>query len=223
MYWCMSEQDCNCGDLTVDQATEQTANSGSWIKGRPVKSAELPEAVADNMSRFFGESIESFDDMVAVIRSGVAGNGIVIDELCHVEGETPHYAQTDDQTYYFRCFYDGIALAHLVDEPVEIRTETPTNGTIEIQASPESGIDITPSGAVMSFGVATETDVPGDETPSAQDVYGAVCPYVKAFHTREDYGSWAQDVAATTVGIPLESGVPIAAALAATGPSEVAE
>lgn len=223
MYRRMSNQDCNCADLTVEQATEQTPNSDSWIEERPVKTAELPEAAADNMSRFFGESIETFDDMIAAFRNVVEGDGIAIDELCHVEGETPHYAQTDDQTYYFRCFYDGIALAHLVDEPVEIRTETPTNESVEIQASPESEIDVTPSDAVMSFGVATESDVPLDDTPAAEDVYGTVCPYVKAFYTREEYERWAEDVAATTVGIPLESGVPIAATLTATNPSEVGE
>jgi hypothetical protein len=188
-----------------------------------VKTAELPEAVAENMSRFFDESIQRFDGMIAAFRNVVEGDGIAIDELCHVEGETPHYAQTDDQTYNFRCFYDGIALAYLVDEAVEIRTVTPTNKSVEIQASPESEIDVTPSDAVMSFGVATETDVPLENTPAAEDVYGAVCPYVKAFDTRHEYERWAADVAATTVGIPLESGVPIAAALTATNPSEVAE
>ena len=175
------------------------------------------------MSRFFGESIEAFDDMISAIRNVVEGEGIAIDGLCHVEAETPHYAKTEDETYYFRCFYDGIALAHLVDEPVEIRTETPTNEPIEMQASPESDIDATPSDAVMSFGVAIDRDVPAGDVPTVQEVYEAICPYVKAFHTRGDYERWAEDVTATTVGIPLESGVPIAAALTATSPSEAAE
>jgi hypothetical protein len=153
----------------------------------------------------------------------VEGDGIAVDELCHVDGETPHYAKTADETYYFRCFYDGIALAHLVDEPVEIRTETPTNDSIEMQTAPQNEIDVTPSDAVMSFGVTTDSDVPAGDVPTAQEIYGAVCPYVKAFHTRADYERWSEDVAATTIGIPLEAGVPIAAALTATSPSEVAE
>lgn len=213
MYSCMSEQDCNCGDLTVDKAAEQTANEDSWIEARPVKTAQLPVAVAGNMSRFFGESVETFDDMVAAIRTVVEGDRIAVDELCHVEGETPHYAKTAEETYYFRCFYDGIALAHLVDEPVEIRTETPTNEPIEMEFSPESNIDVTPSDAVMSFGVATDRDASAGDAPTADEVYEAICPYVKAFRTRADYEHWATNAAATTVGIPLESGVPIAAAL----------
>lgn len=217
----MSDQNCNCIDITVDQTTEHAANSDRWITERPAKTAQLPAGVAENMSRFFGESIEAIDDMISAIRNVVKGDGIVIEELCHVEEETPHYAKTNDGTYYFRCFYDGIALAHLVDESVEIRTETPTNELIKIQASPESDIDVTPPDAVMSFGVATDRDVPAGDVPTAQEVYGAVCPYVKAFHTRDDYERWSEDVAATTVGIPLESGVPIAAALTATSPLEV--
>ena len=188
-----------------------------------METAELPETVAENTSRFFGGPVESFDDMVAAIRRVVDGDGIAIEELCRVERETPHYAQTDDQTYYFRCFYDGIALAHLVDGPVQIRTETPAGESIEIEASPGSGIDVTPSAAVMSFGVATECAVPVDETPAAEDVYGAVCPYVRAFATREGYRSWAEGAAATTVGFPLESGMRIAAALTASDSSEATE
>lgn len=223
MYWCMSGEDCNCTDLTVDQATEQTADVDTWIDERPVKTARLPVDVARNMGRFFGEDIETFNDMVSAIRMVTEGNGIAIDELCHVEEATSHYAETDDETYYFRCFYDGIALAHFVDEPVGIRTETPTNEPIEIWASPEREIEITPENAVMSFGVATNRDIPAGDVPTAQEVYEAVCPYVKAFHTRDGYERWAADVAATTVGIPLESGVPIAAALTAASPTEGAE
>ena len=219
----MSNQDCNCVDATVDATDAQPPETDSWIGARPVKTAELPAAVGDNMSRFFGASIDTFDDMIAAIRTVVEGDGIAIGELCHVDEETSHYAKTASETYYFRCFYDGIALAHLVDEPVDIRTETPTEEPIEIQASPGDGVDITPSDAVMSFGVTTESDVSADETPSAPDVYSAVCPYVKAFYTREDYERWAKDVAATTVGIPLNAGVPIAAALTGPAPSKGAQ
>lgn len=219
----MLDEDCNCADLTVDQVGDRTTNSDSWIAERSVKTARLPEDVAGNMGRFFDESIETFDDMISAIRNVVEGDGIAVDELCHVEEKTPHSAKTADETYYFWCFYDGIALAHLVDEPVEIRTETPTNGPIEMQASPESDIDVTPSNAVMSFGISIDREVPADDGLTAQDVYGAVCPYVKAFHTHGDYERWSADVAATTVGIPLDSGVPIAAALTASSPSEATE
>lgn len=219
----MSGEDCNCADRTGDRDTERTPESDHWIAERPVTTADLPESVAENMSRFYGESIESVDDVIAAIRTVVDGDGIAVDDLCRVEGETPHYATTGGETYYFRCFYDGIALAQLVDEPVEIRTETPANDPIEMRASPEGDVEVTPPDAVMSFGVATGTDVPPDEVPTAREIYGAVCPYVKAFNTRADYERWSDDVAATTVGMPLDAGVPFAAALTATSPSGGAE
>lgn len=219
----MSDRDCSCGDAAVDQANNQSTNMDSWVEERPVRTARLPAKVADNMSRFFGESIEAFDDMVSAIRTVADGHGIAIDELCHVEGQTPHYARTANETYHFRCFYDGIALAQLIEEPVEIRTVTPANEPVEMEASPASDIDVTPSGAVMSFGVATDREIPAGDVPTTQEIYGAICPYVRAFHTRAGYERWAKDVAATTVGIPLASGVPIAAALTADAPTAGAE
>lgn len=215
----MSNQDCNCTDLTVDQTTGRADDSDGWIEERPVTTAQLPAGVAENMSRVFSEPIATLDDMTAAIRNIVEGDGIAVDELCHVKEETPHYARTDSESYYFRCFYDGIALAYLVDEEVEIHTETPTNAPIRIQASSERTVDVTPPDAVMSFGVTTDKEVPAGEFPTTKEVYEGICPYVKAFQTRSDYERWAADVLATTVGLPLESGVSIAAALTATSSS----
>jgi len=84
----------------VDKATKQTANADSWIEARPVKTAQLPVAVAENMSQFFGESVETFDNVVA-IRSAAEGDRIAVEGFCHVEGETPHYAKTAEEMYYF--------------------------------------------------------------------------------------------------------------------------
>jgi hypothetical protein len=106
---------------------------------------------------------------------------------------------------------DGIA----VDEPAEIHTESPAGTPIEMRASPDTGVQVSQSGAVMSFGITGSDDVSADEEPTAQDIYSAICPYVKAFLSREEYDNWARAVPAATVGIPHESGVPIAAALTA--------
>lgn len=212
----MTDHDCDCGVEPSEATDERTAASDGWLAERPVQSAALPDGVAENASRFFGGPIATLDDMVAAFRAVAGGDGVAVDELCHVDGETAHRAETPDETYHFRCFYDGVALAHLVDEPVEVRTETPGGDPVEMRVSPDGGVDVTPDDAVMSFGVTTAADARADGAPTPQDVYGAVCPYVKAFHGREDYERWAPTVAATTVGIPLESGVPIAAALTAS-------
>lgn len=44
-------------------------------------------------------------------------------------------------------------------------------------------------------------------------MYAAVCPYVKAFPSRESYERWAESVNGATVGMPLAAGVPFAIVL----------
>lgn len=187
----MSNQDCNYTDQRVDQTTEPTPKSNRWIEARLVKIAELPEAVAANMSRFFGELTEAFDDITSAIWNVVTGDGIEVNEL--------------------------------VNGPVEICTETPTNKPIKIQASSESESHVTPSSAVMSCSVASNRNAPAGDVPTVQEVYGAGCPHVTESHTLDDYERWSEDEVGITVGMSLESSVPIASSLTATSPSEVSE
>lgn len=174
--------------------------------------APLPPDVRQHASQFFGREIETLAALAGEIREVAGGNdgrnggSFAIDDLCHVETETPHRATTADETYHFKCFYDGIVLAHLTDEPVKIRTESPTGELIEMTASPNGTIDVIPSDAVMSFGIATSVGA----DPTAEMV---MCPYVKAFPTREAYAYWAEGSDGTTVGMSLTDGVVFAAAL----------
>lgn len=211
----MSDEDCTCGEVEPAQSASDRPSAAGWVDQQPVQHAQLPADVASRMSEFFGETIDTFDDFVSVVRSVGDEDGIAVDELCQTADETPHYAETATETYHFLCFYDGVALAHLVDESAEIHTESPAGTPIEMRASPDAGIQVMQSSAVMSFGVASMDDVSADGEPTAQDIYSAICPYVKAFPSREEYDNWARAVPAATVGIPLESGVPIAAALTA--------
>ena len=216
----MSEEDCTCGEIEPEQSASETPASTGWVDEEPIRHARLPVGVANSMSAFFGESIDTFDDFVSVVRRVGGDGGIAVSELCQTSEETPHYAETAAETYNFLCFYDGVALAHLVEEPAEIHTESPAGTPIEMRASPEEGIQIDQSDAVMSFGVAGGDETRPKEDPTAQDIYSAICPYVKAFPSREEYQDWARDIGPATVGIPLEAGVPIAAALTAESPEK---
>jgi alkylmercury lyase len=211
----MSDQTCDCcGEMTVGQSTEPAPSSDRWLDERPVTDAPLPSDVANTMSQFLGESVETLDDFVTAARDATGGGALAVDDLCHTEDETPHRAIAEDETYHFECFYDGVALAHLVNESVEIRTESPAHERIETRASPEGDIDVTPSDAVMSFGIAVGVEPPAaDGRPVDEAAVAAMCPYVKAFPTRESYERWAETVDAATVGMPLTAGVPVAAAL----------
>jgi hypothetical protein len=166
------------------------------------------------MGQFFGEeSVETLADVAAAMRDATGGGSFAVDDLCHATAETPHRATMEGETYHFRCFYDGIALAHLADEAVEIRTESLTGEPITVQASP-SDIDVSPSEAAMSFGIAADAETPPSGGSIQEAAYEAFCPYVKAFPSRETYERWADNADAVTVGMPLASGVSFAAALA---------
>jgi alkylmercury lyase len=210
----MSEQTCDCCEITVEQSTEHTSPSDRWLAERPVTKAPLPQEMARRMDRFFDrESVETLADFITAARNATGGGSISVDDLCHAAAETPHRAIVEGETYHFQCFYDGIALAHLVDKPVEIRTESPTDEPVTMQASPDGDISVTPPDAAMSFGVATVQETLLRESSIREAIYEAICPSVKAFSGREPYERWAEEIDAATVGMPLAAGVPVAAAL----------
>lgn len=212
----MSDDTCECCGTAERQQTRAdavTTETDRWLGDESVETASLPPEMSRRLRRFYGvESAETLEEFAAATRAGLGGRSIRVEDLCHVDGKTPHVATAGGETHRFRCFYDGVALAFLSDEPVEIRTESPGGRAVEVRASPDGGIETTPSGAAMSFGIAPEAaDAAGD--PSMREVYGAVCPFVKAFPSREAYERWATGTDAATVGLPLAAGVPVAAAL----------
>lgn len=214
----MSDEACDCCEPTTDQTTERTATPDGgfdrWLDERPVTTAPLPPDASRLWGRFYRQSsIETLDDVVAATRAAAGGGPIAVEDLCHAGEETPHRARTADATHHFRCFFDGVALAHLADEPVEIRTASPAGTPVEVRASPDGGVDAAP-GAAMSFGIAADVDPLPDGDGAPDDLYRAMCPYVKAFPSRERYEGWAAAVDAATVGMPLAAGMPIATALA---------
>jgi len=179
-----------------------------------VTNAPLPKDVEKRMSRFLGvASIDTLAGFVAALRDAISGESLAIEDLCHAAAETPHRATMDGETHHFRCFYDGVALAHLADEPVGVRTESPAGESIEVLASSGGYVDVTPPGAAMSFGIAGDVETADPDGPLPEEAYEVICPYVRAFSTRESYERWAKSVDAATIGMPLAAGVSVAAAL----------
>lgn len=197
-----------------EQPRDEPAEPNRWIDERPATDGSLPGDVVRLMSRFYtADSVETVGDFVAATRADAGGGAIDVEDLCHVEGDSRHVASTPEETYHFRCFYDGIALSLLADEPVAIATESPAGNSIEVRATPDGEVQSTPEGAVVSFGIAADVETAGESGPDPEDVYAAVCPYVKAFRSREEYESWAAAVDAATLGMPLAAGMPVAMAL----------
>lgn len=210
----MSGETCTCGEPTDEQERPDAATADRWIDERPATDGSLPRDVARLMSRFYSaDAVETLGDFVSATRADAGGGAISVADLCHVDGDSRHVATTPGETYHFRCFYDGIALSLLADEPVEITTESPAGKSIEVRVTPDGEVESTPPDPVLSFGIAADVEPPTDGAPDPDDVYAAVCPYVKAFRTRAAYESWAAAVDAATVGMPLEAGIPVAEAL----------
>lgn len=200
-------------ELPDDRSIDPAATA-PWIEASPLRDAPLPPDVARGLGQLLGAPVESFADFASAVGNATADGSLAVADLCHAAGETPHRATVDGEEYRFRCFYDGLVLAHLADEPAEIRTESPEGDRIEIHASPDGGVDVTPSGAAVSFGVAADAPASADDGPAPADLYGAVCPYVRAFPDREAYERWAADTDAATVGVPLAAGASFAPTLA---------
>jgi alkylmercury lyase len=218
----MSDQTCDCCG-TATRSTDSITTDDRWLT-EPVMSASLPSDMKRYTSQFLGREIETLDALAVAIREVIGDDtgsdsdyddvSVAIEDLCHVEDETLHRVTTADETSYFRCFYDGVVLAHLVDEPVEIQTESPAGELIEMRVSPDGTLDVTPSDAVMSFGIAADMDTDGDEIDAVGELAEFImCPYVKAFPTRDAYAYWAAGVDGATVGLSLRDGVPFAVAL----------
>lgn len=210
----MSDDACDCAELTDAQTAADIDATDRWVRTRPATEARLPADMTRVLNQFFSTGgIETLDDFVEANRVETGGGSIEVEDLCHVGGNSDHVAETGNETYHFECFYDGIALAYLAGEPVEIRTKSPSGTEIEIQATPEGDVESRPAGAVMSFGIAAGAGAEADATPTVEDAYGTLCPYVKAFPSRESYLSWAAAIDGATIGLPLEAGMPIAAGL----------
>lgn len=210
----MADQTCACGGSDGQLSERDTATEDRWIDERPVTDGALPGDVARRMTAFYSaDAVETLGDFVSATRADAGGGAIAIEELCHVDGDSPHVATTPSETYRFRCFFDGVALALLADEPVTIDTESPAGHLIEVRATPDGDVASTPEDAVVSFGIDADVEPPGEGGPDPEAVYEAVCPSVKAFRTREAYEGWAAAVDAATVGLPLDAGMAIARGL----------
>jgi hypothetical protein len=203
--------DCGCSN-SVEPDGGVEAGPSRWLDAEEPLEAELSDYLVAALSRLLGEPpVETIAEWLAAVRRLTGGGPIGIDMLCHADGRTPHRGRMDGETYHFQCSYDAVALSALADEPVEIRTESPGGTVTEARASGEA-LEVTPEAAVFSFGVDPDVAAPDGE-PTVGDIYGAVCPYVRAFPDRAAYARWAQTVPAATVGLPLSGGTDIAAAL----------
>lgn len=210
----MRETDCTCCGTINREETKAESTTDRWITQPSALDAELPDDLRVTLGRVLGgESVETLNDWLAEVRRRTGGGSIAVDDLCHANDETGHWGDMGGERYHFQCFYDAVALSALVESPVDIRTESPDGTVIEARAIGTSDLTVTPEETVFSLGVDEAVEPPADREPSVEDIYAAVCPYVKAFPNREAYERWEKTVPAATIAMPLAGATEIASRL----------
>lgn len=166
------------------------------------------------------EPPETFGDWVDAMAVIVERDDLSVDLdlLCTTDGSA-HAARFAGETQHYQCVLDAFIVPFLLDgsDPVEVSTSDPVTGEgIELVVS-EHGLEVAPDGAVMSFGAERDAGRPPEDVESPALAYGRVCPYGKAFVSRETYREWAADVDAETMATTMEEAHRLAAALARVG------
>lgn len=198
----------------VDSQGDIEQTGPRWLTETPVLDVSLPGDVQRLLGRLLGEApVESLDEWIGAVRRHMDGGPISTEQLCHAGTPTPHWGELQGTRYHFSCFYDAVVLSALVDEPVDVRTESPDGAVVTATAVGTDALEVSPETAVFSFGVDEAVTPPDADGPSAVDVYAAVCPYVRAFPHPDAYLRWADDVPAATVAMPLPGATDVAAAL----------
>jgi len=208
------EKDAHSGPANA-ASTATDGGRAHWEPDGVGLDEPLPPELQSALGQFVGrDSVATLGEWVEEVRRQTGGGSMDLEALCHSEESTGHWGEMAGERYHFVCFYDAVIMAAIADEPVDIHTESPDGAVIEAHSLGGSGLSVTPESAVFSFGISTEM-VTGDDGPTLQDGYQAVCPYVKAFPNREAYDAWAETVDAATVAMPLAGATEIASALAA--------
>jgi alkylmercury lyase len=207
----MTNDNCACGTTTDGRSDSR----GTFLarQDEPLE-APLPDDVGRALGRLFEtESVPTLGAWVREVRRRTGGGAIAVEDLCHATDETPHWGEIDGTRHHFVCFYDAVVLAALRDRSVDIRTESPDGEPIEMRAAGEDELNVSPEEAVFSFGIEKDVEPPTDREPRREDVYAAVCPYVKAFPDVQSYERWAETVPAATVAMSLLGATEFASAL----------
>jgi alkylmercury lyase len=212
------EPSCSCCAPSDDASSRATgdASEEDWRPVDGMLETELPESLQAALEAFVGDAkIQTLGDWATVVRERTGGGAITVDDLCATTESTPHWGVVDGDRQHYACFYDAVVLAALTDSHVEIRTESPDGTVIEAEATPDGAITVTPSTTVVSFGIDPAAAESGAERdPTHADAYTAICPYVRAFPTRDAYADWAVTVDAPTIALPLTDATTLAHALA---------
>lgn len=207
----MTDPDCSC--CGGGGETDATSATGAAPPTLGSLDEPLPGDIQEVAASFFGrEDVETLRGVAEACQTLTDGDTFDLEDLCHAGEPTDHWGDVGDDRYYFRCFFDALALPTMRGQPVEITTKSPDGTTVEATLDPTGDHEVVPETAVTTLGVDTEAAASVDGTPSLEDAYAAFCPYTVAFPDRDAYEEWAETVPAATVAISFADGVDLARA-----------
>lgn len=169
------------------------------------------------------ESPTTLEDVVTLLTAFLDDSdcSVGFDNLC-TASTSRHEARIDGEPRYFHCVLDTLLLPFVRPEetPVEVRSASPqSEAVVELTVSRDD-LEVWPPGAVMSFGVADELDVPDAAAVDPTTAYTSLCPYVNAFPSRAMYERWdGTTPEATTMPVSFPTGLELARQLAGRSPS----
>lgn len=196
--------------------SSDTFDDGSIGPGIDPADVRIPPHVGAGLARLFDrdERLDTAAEWIEAVRDafGDVTDGEPSEEdLCH-DPEGRHAVEIDGERRSFVCVLDPLIVPFLRESPGVVRSRTAVDGEqVTVDVGPDAA-SATPSGAVVSLGVARDVDPA--EPLDAERIYGTLCPYVQTFATPAEYERWAEDVDAATTSLPVDHGVALARALA---------
>lgn len=181
----------------------ETADTGTYHG--PEIPVEVGEALATALD--LARRPETLGDWARAVAGVVEREGVSMrpETLC-TTSQSPHKAHFGNGTQHYRCVQDAFVVPYLIEDvdTVDITTECPESGErIEITVT-GGGVEVDPSGGVMSIGVAEDVTEPDGEADAPALAYERICPYGHAFSNRGEYEAWAGSVDAVTMVAPVE-------------------
>lgn len=138
--------------------------------------AHFPPELAERLRLIFGldEAPAGVEDVLRIFRGVVASVGA--ESLCC--SASRHQVLTGGRTVHTNCVMDALMLPFVTGEAVEVRSRSPLSDEVVTLRATTERVEAEPPSAVVSFGASRVASAP---------VVAAVCPYINAFPTVEEY------------------------------------
>lgn len=185
-----------------------------------VDDQEVPSDLADTIQTAFGldEPPATLGDWETAVSQLLDDSelSVGVEEMCIAE-ESRHVARIDGDSQHFHCVLDTILVPFLVpsESPVDVRSRSPVSDTVVELTVTHDAVEVTPTDAVMSFGLADGLEVRDAVDIDPALAYEWICPYINAFPSRTEYDQWERETSeASTMALSFPAGLELAKALA---------